>query len=88
MAHIAMNSTNALDEDFDDRVTSTVSWPPRSPDINSCGFCLWGTLAKLCVQNPHSLEEYQEDNRHEISAIPLQKLRLVSEIYSRDVMNA
>jgi hypothetical protein len=36
------------------------------------------------VNNPHSLEELQENIRHEISAIPVQQLRRVSRnIFSR-----
>jgi hypothetical protein len=60
----------------------------RSTDVNSYGFCLWGTMKNMYVQKPHSMEEYQKDIRHEISAILVQRLRFVSKIYLHDVTHA
>jgi hypothetical protein len=78
-SHTAKNSTVALDEVFGERVISRGLWPPRSPDLNSCDFYLWGTLKEnVYVNNPHSSEELQVNIRHEISAIPVQQLRRVS----------
>ena len=51
--HCACHCTNAnlqlLDREFGVRVVSRRSirgqeWPPRSPDLNPCDFCLWGLL--------------------------------------------
>jgi hypothetical protein len=71
-AHTANNSMVALHEVFGERVISRGLWPPRSPDLNPCDFYLWGTLKeKVYVNNQHSLEELQENVRHEISAIPV-----------------
>jgi hypothetical protein len=70
--HTANNSMVALDEVFGERVISRGLWPPRSHDLNPCDFYLWGTLKeKVYVKNPHSLEELQENIKHEISAIPV-----------------
>jgi hypothetical protein len=84
-AHTANNSMVALDEVFGERVISRGLWPPRSPDLNPCDFYLWGTLKeKVYVNNPHSLEELQENIRHEISTIPVQQIGRVSRnIFSR-----
>jgi hypothetical protein len=49
---------------------------------------LCGTLKNIYEQNPHSMEEYQKDIKHEISAIPLKRIWFVSEIYSHDMTHA
>lgn len=78
MAHTAKNSVDTLYEVFGRRVKSRVMWPPRLPDLNTCDFYLWGTLkVKVYVKNPHSLEELQENIRHDIS-IPVRQLRRLS----------
>jgi hypothetical protein len=46
---------------------------PRSPNLNPSDFYLWGTLKeKVHVNNPRSLDQLQENIRHEIPAIPVQ----------------
>jgi hypothetical protein len=43
MAHKAKNSIDALHV-FSDRDISPRRWPMCSPNLNPCGFYLWGTL--------------------------------------------
>ncbi|KAG8174791.1 hypothetical protein JTE90_013053 [Oedothorax gibbosus] len=46
-------------------------WPPRSPDLSVCDFFLWGTLkSKVYNNNPHNLQELQQNISDKISAIP------------------
>lgn len=74
-AHTANNSLVALDQIFSERIISRRIWPPRSPDLNPCDFCLWDTVKeKMYMNNPHSLEKLQENIRHEISTILVQQL--------------
>lgn len=52
------------------------SWPPRSPDLSVCDYFLWGTLkAKVYRNNPHCLQELQQNISDEIAAIPAVQLR-------------
>jgi hypothetical protein len=52
---------DALDEVFGERVVNRGLRPPRSPDINPCDFCLWGTMKEnMYVTNPCLVEELKE----------------------------
>jgi hypothetical protein len=48
----------ALREAFDDRVISRFLWPPRSTDLTTCDFYLWGSLKENVYKtNLHTMEE-------------------------------
>jgi hypothetical protein len=73
-AYTANNSTDALDEVFTETVVGWGVWPPWSPNLNPCNFYLWDMLKnKVYVNNPHSLEDLQENIKHEISCTAASK---------------
>jgi hypothetical protein len=43
-AHTARMSMQVLSDVFGNRITSSGTWPLRSPDVNPCGFFFWGCL--------------------------------------------
>jgi len=55
-----------------------VPWPPRSPDLSTCDFFLWGYL-KLSVyaHKPRTLNDLKEAVRQEIRPIDRQLLARV-----------
>ena len=70
----------AIQNMFDDRLISRGLLPARSPDLNPCGFYLWGALkSKVYMKNPHSLEELKQNIRYEIVAISENELLRVAE---------
>jgi hypothetical protein len=51
---------------------------PRSPDLSTCDFYLWGYLkGKVYETNPHTLDELKENIRSAIEAIDVIVLRQV-----------
>jgi len=53
-------------------------WPPRSPDLSTCGFYLWGYLkGKVYANNPKTLEDLKENIRTEIRKIYTAELHRV-----------
>ncbi|KAJ4442965.1 hypothetical protein ANN_04601 [Periplaneta americana] len=59
--------------------SSATSWPPRSPDLSPCDFYLWGKLkSQVYSNNPHTLEELQQNIENAIAAIPQAELLRVS----------
>jgi hypothetical protein len=75
------NLVAALNEVFGKQVISRGYWRLQSSSLNPSDFYLWVMLEEeTYLKNPHSLEERQE--RHEISAAPLQQHQCVSEKYS------
>lgn len=49
---------------------STISWPPRSPDLSPCDFFLWGYLkAEVFKHRPRTIEELKEAIVEEIAQI-------------------
>ena len=58
---------------------SATSWPSRSPDLSPCDFYLWGKLkSQVYSNNPHTLEELQQNIQNSIDAIPQAELTRVS----------
>jgi hypothetical protein len=44
-----------------------VAPPPRSPDLSTCNFYLWGYLkGEVYETNPHTLDELKENIRNTI----------------------
>ena len=45
-------------------------WSPRSPDLSTCDFYLWGNLnSKVYSNNPHTIEELKRNIRNTIAEI-------------------
>lgn len=63
-AHTANASMNVVRNMFPGRVISRfgdVPWPPRSPDLSSCDFFLWGYLKeRVYVRKPRTLMELKD----------------------------
>jgi hypothetical protein len=53
----------------DERDLSRELLPPRLPDFNPCDFCM--RIEKCIWKIRTLLEEFQENIKHEISAIPV-----------------
>jgi hypothetical protein len=65
----------------EDRIISKCLWPPRSPDLNPCGFYLWGKLKSvvyLYANNQHDLEALKQNIREAIYNIQQLELQQVS----------
>jgi len=55
-----------------------VPWPPRSPDLSTCDFFLWGYLkSRVYAHNPRTLNDLKEAIRQEIRPIDCQLLSRV-----------
>jgi hypothetical protein len=81
-AHSVNNSMVALDDIFGEQVTNWRLWPPRSVDLNTSDFYLWGTLKEgMYMKNAHSLKDLSANIRHEISIVLAQQLQCVSKTY-------
>ncbi|PNF29312.1 hypothetical protein B7P43_G08432 [Cryptotermes secundus] len=49
--------------------------PPRSPDLSSCKFFLWGYLkCRVCIHKPHSLTELKDAIRVQLQLIDREML--------------
>ena len=57
-----------------------VQWPPRSPDLSSCDYFLWGYLkSKVFETRPATIQDLKVWIQKEIRAITPAVLRRVSE---------
>lgn len=59
-AHFSILARQFLNQTFNNRWMGRggpQSWPPRSPDLNSLYFCLWGHLKSLVYSTPIETEE-------------------------------
>jgi hypothetical protein len=57
-----------------------VEWPPRSPDLTSLDFFLWGYLKdRVYVSNPQNLEELKLNINNEICNISTETLMKISD---------
>ena len=68
-------------EAFEEEGTvSTGLWPPRSPDMTTCDFYLWGNLnGKAYSNNPHTIEELKTNIRNTILEITPTELAKVAQ---------
>jgi hypothetical protein len=58
----------------EERTVSKGLWPPRSPDLSTCDFYLWGYMkGKVYETNPHTLDELK-NIRSAIEAIDVSVL--------------
>ena len=84
-AHTSRHSFSLLREIFPGHVISLrgdIGWLPRSPDLTTCDFFLWGYLkAKVYEQLPQTLEALKEAIRQEVVAITPEMIRKVMDNY-------
>lgn len=58
-------------------ITHTL-WPPRSPDLNTCNYYLWGTLKdRVYMNNTHQLQEVKDNIHGKIQSILKQEIHHV-----------
>ena len=79
-AHRSAAVRDRLQEVFPDRVIGmghAVEWPPRSPDLTPCDFCLWGYLKQrvFLPGPPRTIAELEERIRVEVRS--LRRTRIV-----------
>ncbi|GBL95531.1 hypothetical protein AVEN_54132-1 [Araneus ventricosus] len=77
--HVDRRVKQLLRQHFTDaRVIShhfPTAWPPRSPDITPCDFCLWGFLKdNIYRKRPASLPELKNSIRRHVLDIPVDSL--------------
>ncbi len=64
---------------FDDRLISDGRWPPRSPDMSSLDFFLWGYLKDRVYANKlETLDALKQNINQAINAISISMLQRVS----------
>lgn len=90
-AHTANASMDIVRRMFAGRLISRfgdVPWPPRSPDLSSCDFFLWGYLKeRVYVHKPRTLLELKEAITEEVRAIDLELLARVMDNFRRRIEN-
>jgi hypothetical protein len=78
-----------LKSKFGNRLISrrtSLPWPPRSPDLNSPDFYLWGHLkAEVYATRPASIVELKMKIREAIARIPVAVLNRVSENFVKKI---
>ena len=79
--HTARLSMDVVRRMFPGRVTSRFSdipWPPRSPDLTTCDFFLWGYLkSNVNTHKPRTLSDLKEAIREEVATIDHEMLECV-----------
>jgi hypothetical protein len=71
---VSFSGTQRLTQE---RTVSKCLWPPRSPDLSTCDFYLWGYLkGKVYESNPHTLDELRKNIRSTIKFTVLPKVYL------------
>ena len=72
-AHRGVAVGDRLQEVFPNRVIGmghAVEWPPRSPALTPCDFCLWGCLKQVFMPGPpRNLDELEARIRDELEAM-------------------
>jgi len=73
-SHTARETMNCLRRMFGSRLISKNAetvWPPRSPDLSTCDYFLWGYLKSRVYKNkPRSLEQLKQAITRQAEAIP------------------
>ena len=84
-AHITSESMTTIRNMFPGHLISRfgdVPWPPRSPDLSTCDFFLWGCLiSRVYAHNPRTLNDLKEAIRQEIRPIDRQLLARVMDYF-------
>lgn len=86
-AHTARVSMQVLRGMFPERLISRfgdIPWPPRSPDLSTCDFFLWGYLKeRVYSHRPRTLAALQEAIREEVATIDGELMTRVMADFSR-----
>jgi hypothetical protein len=62
----------------DEQIISQDLWPPRSPDLFICDFCLWGNLkGKVYKNNPQTADALKTEIRNIVRSINGDELQRV-----------
>ena len=65
-----------------------VPWPPRSPDLSTCDFFIWGYLkSRVYIHKPLTLNDLKEAIRQEIRPIDRQLLARVMDDFKKRLEN-
>jgi hypothetical protein len=65
-----------------------VPWPPRSPDLSTCDFFLWGYLKSLVyTHKPRTSNDLKEANRQDIRPIDRQLLARAMDDFKKRLEN-
>lgn len=84
-AHTARATMAVLRNLFPGRIVSRfgdIPWPPRSPDLSSCDFFLWGFLKSRVYDNkPGTLEDLKIAIRHHVTNIDVDMLQRIEASY-------
>ena len=87
-AHTPMN---VLQNMFPGRLISRfgdVPWPPRSPNLSSCDFFLWGYLkGRVYTQKPRNLNELKDAIQQDVLTIYQQLSAQVMDDFKRRIEN-
>ena len=76
--HTSNSGMREIEWFFKDRIISKNLWPPRSPDLTSADFFLWGLLKRKVYKNtPRTIEQLKDAVRQEIQAVNPDTLRKV-----------
>jgi hypothetical protein len=63
-------------------------WPPRSPDLSSCDFFLWGYVkGRVYTHQPRNLNELKDAIRQEVLTIDQQLLAQAMYDFKRRIEN-
>ena len=72
-AHTTNESMTIVQNIFPGHIISRfgeVPWPPRSPVLSKCDFCLWGYLkSRVYTHKPRTLNDLKEAIRQEIHPV-------------------
>lgn len=76
--HTAVRSLEVLYSMFDELISRNTEfpWPPRSPDLSTCDFFLWGCIKDRVYRTPpRTLEDLRAAIIREIAAVPQEELQ-------------
>ena len=84
--HTSNESTDQIASVFDDRIISRNLWPPRSPDLTTPDFFLWGHLKdRVYATRPQILNDLKHNITQVIQAIDNRVLQRVASNMERRV---
>ncbi|KAJ4442689.1 hypothetical protein ANN_04278 [Periplaneta americana] len=84
--HTSNESMELIASFFDDRIISRNLWPPRSPDLITPNFFLWGYLKdRVYATRPQTLDDMKHNITQEIQAIDNRVLQRVASNMERRV---
>jgi len=70
----------------EERTVSKTLWPPRSPDLTTCDYFLWGHLESTAYEsNPHTIQELKDNTSHAVAAI---KITMLHRVYLNMIRHA